>query len=55
MEEVKLTVEISDIKLNIQCDPKWLAEQMALLVENYPELFKGKTARKGPEKNRVLS
>ncbi len=39
MEEIKVTVEISDIKLNIQCDPKWLAGQMAFLMENFPALF----------------
>ena len=46
MEEVKISLEISDIKVNIQCDPAWLASQITVLAEKYPEMFNIKTAKK---------
>ncbi len=43
MEEIKITVEISDIKLNIQCDPAWLTAQIGEMSERFPGLFRATT------------
>ncbi len=48
MDEIKITIDMSDVKVNIQCDPKWFAQQMAFLMKNHPEIFERTTSDKKP-------
>ncbi len=52
MNEIRFSVEISDIKVNIQCDPKWLTEQMGCLMEKFPGLFGKKPVPEEPVKEK---
>ncbi len=40
MDGIKITFELGESKVHIECDPAWLSEQIAVLSDKLPGIFK---------------